>query len=105
MSTIQCKEHLTTVELTGQFGMVERIDDLFTQYRLRWLGHVARMPGTRHPKMLLFGWLPQKCPAHGAKLVGETRSIRIRSASHHGMQKHRILPDGEQFVLMILISM
>ena len=48
--------------------MVESIGDLLTQYRLRWLGHVARMPDTRHPKKLLFGWLSQKCPAHGVKL-------------------------------------
>ena len=30
--TVQWKEHLTTVELAGHFGMVESIDDLFTQY-------------------------------------------------------------------------
>ena len=65
---IQWKEHLTTVELADRFGMAESIDDLLTQYRLRWLGHVARMPDTRHPKKLLFGWLPQKRPAHGARL-------------------------------------
>ena len=56
------------MELAGRFGMVESIDDLLTQYRLRWLGHVARMPDTRHSKQMLFGWLPQKHPAHGAKL-------------------------------------
>ena len=66
--TIHGKEHLTTVELAGRFGMVEIIDDLLTQYRLRWLGHVAQMPDTRHSKQLLFGWLHQKCPAHGVKL-------------------------------------
>ena len=26
------------------------------------------MSDTRYPKCLLFGWLPQKCPTHGAKL-------------------------------------
>ena len=29
---------------------------------------VARMPDTVHRKKLLFGWLPQKRSAHGAKL-------------------------------------
>ena len=63
--------------------MVESIDDLLTQYRLRWLGHVARMPDIRHPKKLLFGWLPQKCPAHGAKL-------RWRDKVHRDLKQCKI---------------
>ena len=39
--TVQWKEQLTTAEQAGQFGMIESIDDLLTQYRLRWLGQVA----------------------------------------------------------------
>ena len=66
--TVQWKEQLTNAEQAGQFGMIESIDDLLTQYRLRWLGQVARMPDTRHPKKLLFGWLLQKRPAYGAEL-------------------------------------
>ena len=66
--TVQWRDRLTTAELAGRFGMVESIGDLLTQWRLRWLGHVARMSDVRHPKRLLFGWFPQKRPAHGAKL-------------------------------------
>ena len=57
-----------SAKLAGHFGMVESIGDLLTQCRLRWLGHVARMSDARYPKKLLFSWLPQKHPAHGAKL-------------------------------------
>ena len=66
--TVQWRDRLTTAELAGRFGMVESIGDLLTQWRLRWLGHVARMSDVRHPKRLLFGWFPQKRPAHSAKL-------------------------------------
>ena len=41
--TVQWRDHLTTAELVGRFDMVESIGDLLTQWRLRWLGHVARM--------------------------------------------------------------
>jgi len=64
---IQWKDHFTTAELAGRFGMVESIGD-YVQCRLRWLGHIARMSDTRHLKKLLFGWFPQKRPAHGTKL-------------------------------------
>ena len=38
---------------------------LITARRLRWLGHVAWMDEERIPKKLLFGWLPERRPAHG----------------------------------------
>ena len=78
--TVQWRDRLTTAELAGRFGMVESIGDLLTQWRLRWLGHVARMSDVRHPKRLLFGWFPQKRPAHGAKL-------RWRDKVHQDLKK------------------
>ena len=51
-----------------EIGMVEPLEDLITARRLCWLGHVARMENNRLPKQLLFGWLPQRRPAHGTKL-------------------------------------
>ena len=47
---MQWKNHFTTAELAGRFGMVESIGNLLTQCRLRWLGHIARMSDTRRPE-------------------------------------------------------
>ena len=95
----------------GRFGMVESIDDLLTQYQLRWLGLVAQMSDTRHPKQMLFGWLPQKRPAHGAKLCWrdkvhqDLKSVKSALASHRGIWMHKIVSDGKQFAVLVLISM
>ena len=36
--------------------------------RLEWLGHVARMPDHRTPKICLFSWLPQPRPRGGPRV-------------------------------------
>ena len=36
-----------------------------TKQRLQCLGHVARIPNHRMPKIALFGWLPQTRPPEG----------------------------------------
>ena len=38
-----------------------------TKRRLEWLGHMARMPNHRMPKIALFGWLPQTRPPGGPR--------------------------------------
>ena len=35
--------------------------------RLEWLGHLARMPEHRLPKVMLFSWLPQPRPRCGPR--------------------------------------
>ena len=35
--------------------------------RLEWLGHLARMPDQRLPKMCIFSWLPQTRPQGGPR--------------------------------------
>ena len=57
--------------------MVESIGDLLALYRLRLLGHFARMLNTRQPKKLLFGWLPKSILLMGLSFIGRTRSVRI----------------------------
>ena len=63
----QRSQHLSSVQIAKHFGMEASLKDLITARRLRWLGHVARMEEDRIPKRLLFGWLPQRRPAHGTK--------------------------------------
>ena len=41
-----------------QFLCMPTIKQLVTQARLRWLGHLARMPSERLPKQMLFAFLP-----------------------------------------------
>ena len=65
---VQWAECITTTQLAERFGMCESIGNLLTLARLWWLGHVARMSDDRMPKRILFGWLPQKRPAHDVKL-------------------------------------
>ena len=58
----------SSVQIAKYFGMEESLENLITARRLRWLGHMARMDESRIPKRMLFGWLPQKRPAHGTRI-------------------------------------
>ena len=49
------------------FGDLETAAMKVMGRRMEWLGHVARMPEHRMPKMALFGWLPQPRPPGGPK--------------------------------------
>ena len=59
---------ITSAQVRKKFGVEETLEDVVTTKRLRWLGHVARMKDDRLPKQILFGWLPQKRPAHGVRM-------------------------------------
>ncbi len=61
-------ELISSVQVACQFGMEESLQDIVTASRLRWLGHLGRMDDHRLPKKILFGWLPQRCPAHGTRV-------------------------------------
>ena len=63
--------HLTSAQIRTMFGMETSMRDLLSVRRLRWLGHLARMADDRILKMLLFGWLPQSCPAQGGTKLGK----------------------------------
>ena len=50
-----------------QWGNVETIDVKLMRRRLEWLGHLARMPDHRNPKICLFSWLPETRPQGGPR--------------------------------------
>ncbi len=49
------------------WGDIETAEIKVTKKRLERLGHAARMPEYRIPKMTLFGWLPQRQPPGGPR--------------------------------------
>ncbi|XP_038066715.1 uncharacterized protein LOC119736778 [Patiria miniata] len=53
---IKWSDHVTNTEVLAQAG-IQSLVTLLQQRRLRWLGHVYRMPEGRIPKVLLYGEL------------------------------------------------
>jgi len=66
-STQQWEQHITSARMRDLWGDQETMDTKIAKRRLEWLGHVARMPDHRMPKMSLFGWLPQTRPPGGPR--------------------------------------
>ena len=63
----QWEQHITSAMTRELWGDCETVTVKIIKRRLEWLGHVARMPGYRMPKMVLFGWLPQTRPPGGPR--------------------------------------
>ena len=63
--------------IKGSLG-VPRVMDLIHQHRLRWVGHVARMPSGRLPKRMLFAFLPEGVGEH--RMPGKYGGKRYRDA-------------------------
>ena len=66
-STQQWEQNITSARMRDLWGDQETMDTKIAKRRLEWLGHVARMPDHRMPKISLFGWLPQTRPPGGPR--------------------------------------
>ena len=63
----QWEQHITSTRMRDLWGDQETLDTKIAKRRLEWLGHVARMPDHRMPKMALFGWLQKTRPPGGPR--------------------------------------
>jgi hypothetical protein len=63
------EHHLKDLDMYRAVGW-DRVVDVVMRQSLAWLGHVARMPISRHPKIALFGWVAGKTPRqHGVGVL------------------------------------
>ena len=63
----QWSEHITMAEVRRRWGDEETVGEKIQKRRMEWLGHLARMPDHRLPKVMLFSWLPQPRPRCGPR--------------------------------------
>ena len=63
----QWSERITMAEVRRRWGDEETVREKVQKRRLEWLGHLARMPDHRLPKVMLFSWLPQPRPRCGSR--------------------------------------
>ena len=55
----QWAQHITSQSVRQQWRDSEAVAEKVSKRRLEWLGHLARMPDYRTPKISLFSWLPE----------------------------------------------
>ena len=83
----QWQERLSSVTLGKLSGLDHDMANVMRKYRLRWLGHVARMPDYRLPKRLLFGELSLSEPRHGCRTWKHWRDVIMADLSTIGLQE------------------
>ena len=63
----QWSKRITMAEVRRTWADEETAGEKIQKRRMEWLGHLARMPDYRLPKVMLFSWLPQPRPRCGPR--------------------------------------
>ena len=76
-NSMQWTQRITSAEVRRRWGDLKTISTRVKQRRLEWLGHLARMPNHKIPKISLFSWLPRPALEVACGEGGEMSSVRI----------------------------
>ena len=63
----QRSQRITSDSVRQRWGDTDTLTDKIFKRRAEWLGHLARMPDNRIPKISLCSWLPQPRPRGGPR--------------------------------------
>ena len=63
----QWAQHITSESVRQQWSDSEMVTEKISKRQLDWLGHLARMPDERIPKISLFSWMPEPHPRGGPR--------------------------------------
>ena len=63
---------------------VARVSNIVSHRRLRWLGHLARMPDDRLPKRVLFGHMDGNAAGFRVELKSNGRTMLGRTCNLQG---------------------
>ena len=63
----QRSQRITSGSVRRRWRDTDTLTDKIFKRRAEWLGHLARMPDNRIPKISLCSWLPQPCPRGGPR--------------------------------------
>ena len=91
----QWEQRISSEVVRERWGDKEIITAMLQKRRLEWLGHLARMPDHRMPKITLFGWMPQPRPCCGPKrrwrdvLKKDMKDVRIEAEEWYELAQDR----------------
>ena len=94
---IKWQDRIPDIEVPKRAGM-QSIHTLLKLARLRWTGHVTRMPDERLPKKILYGELQAGKRSHGGQKKRNKDKPPLKTSTYQqspGNRLHRIVQIGE----------